>query len=1133
VLEYLKLGYFVIATVLLSVVVYYFDEHTSFGGINKHLKHVIIGVLFGILAIIGTEYGVKYDAYVLNVRDAAPLCAGLLFGPVPGIIAGVIGGVERYFAVYWGVGEYTQIACSIGTILAGFLGALIRYSMFRYVRPKWFYGLAAGIVAEITHLAFILGSHAEDIRTAYGLVRAAGIQLIAANSIAVALSCYVVYNLSERQKGGKYRYKTISEKFQRASILMVILSLVFSIFVTTMIQYRFSNNDTEQLLTNTLNDVLAEIEEISDRTMMTKTEAVLSEIGDVKTVSNKELVSLADKYQLAEINIIDELGYIQASNIKKYINYNMFSSQQSLRFMYELKHHGKATQPYTEIGYDASISRKYCGFALDNGWYIQTGYSAENIANDTSDQIQSMATHRRIDREGWLLILDSNYFIVSSGKGDVGKHCTYLGLNPWNPTAGPMEVTEFGLYGENHYVMYATTEGYILLAAIPSDDVLFDKNLFAIIIAFVEIIVFAFMFLQIVKLVEVFVVKNVRKFNDGFREITSGNLDVEIERARISEFFDLANDANETVIKLKQLIDEASQRVDAELQFAKNIQEGALERNFPAFPSEDRFDIHCTMDTAKEVGGDFYDFFFLDDHTFAFEVADVSGKGIPAAMFMMTGKTLIKSMAQQRISTAEILRKTNDELCAHNEAGMFITCWMGIVDLDTGKVQYTCAGHNPPLLKRKDGKYEYLKSKINLVLAAMEGVPYDVNEVTLFEGDELFLYTDGVTEATDAYNELYGEDRLQSILNEEMPYTSEKVCAVVKEDIDMFVGDADQFDDITMLSFKFERPHRTIAGKEPKKEEKVAAKQNLVVFEELEDEGFNADINNNSKNVILEEVEENPMGNIVFEEIEDGKVKFEEAEEEILLVSEPEEEEVLLMSTKDEEVLLMSTKDEEEEILMTSNEPEEEILLTSSKPEEEEILLMSKPEKEEIVLTSEPEEEVIFTSKSHVKEEEELIFNIRPSDIKETKIETVSLKENGKSIEEMTVLATTENVPVVTAFVEEQLEKYNCPMKDQMQINIAVDELVSNIAYYAYNPDIGPATIRISVTEDPLEVEVSFIDHGKPYDPLKKADPDTGLPLEERGVGGLGIYMVKQTMDDIQYEYKDGNNILSIKKKIG
>ena len=209
------------------------------------------------------------------------------------------------------------------------------------------------------------------------------------------------------------------------------------------------------------------------------------------------------------------------------------------------------------------------------------------------------------------------------------------------------------------------------------------------------------------------------------------------------------------------------------------------------------------MHTAKEVGGDFYDFYFVDEDNLAFLIADVSGKGIPAAMFMMQSKTIIKSYAESGISVEEIFTVANEKLCEGNDAGMFVTAWMGILNTKTGKVLFANAGHNPPLVKHADGTYEYLKSRAGLVLAGMDGIRYRKNELQLQPGDAIYLYTDGVTEATDPDNGLYGEDRLHAILEKYKDAVPEVICDEVKKDVDAFVGEAPQFDDITMLSLKF------------------------------------------------------------------------------------------------------------------------------------------------------------------------------------------------------------------------------------------------------------------------------------------------------------------------------------------
>lgn len=244
------------------------------------------------------------------------------------------------------------------------------------------------------------------------------------------------------------------------------------------------------------------------------------------------------------------------------------------------------------------------------------------------------------------------------------------------------------------------------------------------------------------------------------------------------------------------------ERIATELNVATQIQASMLPCIFPAFPERGEFDIYASMMPAKEVGGDFYDFFLVDQDHLAVVVADVSGKGVPAALFMVIAKTLIKNQAQQGRSPAEIFTSVNNQLCENNEAGLFVTSWMGILDINTGEFTYVNAGHNPPLLMRAGGEFEYLRSRPGFVLAGMEGIRYRQTTMNLGEGDVLYLYTDGVTEATNAANELYGEDRLLNVANQHKEDTPQQLLPSIKADIDQFVGDAPQFDDITMLGLK-------------------------------------------------------------------------------------------------------------------------------------------------------------------------------------------------------------------------------------------------------------------------------------------------------------------------------------------
>ncbi|MBQ2377082.1 MAG: SpoIIE family protein phosphatase, partial [Clostridia bacterium] len=245
------------------------------------------------------------------------------------------------------------------------------------------------------------------------------------------------------------------------------------------------------------------------------------------------------------------------------------------------------------------------------------------------------------------------------------------------------------------------------------------------------------------------------------------------------------------------------ERMAVELSLAAAIQSNILPSQFPPYPHRRDFDIYASMDAAKEVGGDFYDFYLLDEDRLAFLVADVSGKGIPAALFMMRAKMTIKALAEGGADVHVILSKANEKLCEKNEAGMFVTTWLGIVDMKTGVLSYANAGHNPPLLRRRQGTFEYLKTRPNFILAGIDGASYRKNEIQLLPGAEIFLYTDGVTEATNMNQELFGESRLQEALNINPEETVESRCKNLKREIDRFVGDVEQFDDITMLSIRF------------------------------------------------------------------------------------------------------------------------------------------------------------------------------------------------------------------------------------------------------------------------------------------------------------------------------------------
>ena len=385
------------------------------------------------------------------------------------------------------------------------------------------------------------------------------------------------------------------------------------------------------------------------------------------------------------------------------------------------------------------------------------------------------------------------------------------------------------------------------------------------------------------------------------------------------------------------------ERIGTELNLASQIQEGMLPSIFPPFPGRSEFDIFADMRTAKEVGGDFYDFFLIDDDHLAMVMADVSGKGVPAALFMMASKILLNNFALTSVSSpAVIFEKVNHHICMNNRAEMFVTAWMGILEISSGRLRAANAGHEYPAIRRADGKFELYKDKHGFVLGGMDGLRYKEYEIQLHAGDIIFLYTDGVPEAVNIAKEQFGTDRMLEALNKDPDVKMQTLLDNVRSAIDQFAGEAEQFDDITMLALRY----------------------------------------------------------------------------------------------------------------------------------------------------------------------------------------------RGEAMKKITIEAKRENLDQVLAFVDEMLETAGCDMRTQMQLDIAVEEIFVNIASYAYAPEVGNVVIGMQVHEEDRLAEITFADSGIPYNPLEKEDPDVTLSAEEREIGGLGIFMVKKTMDDLRYDYRNGQNVLTLIKKL-
>lgn len=778
---------------------YAMEKKPGFARISFYKKQAIIGSVFGILAILSTEFGIPVEGAMLNVRNAAPLTAGLVFGWPAGILAGIIGGAERWLASLWGVAETTRLAGTIATIFAGFFGAAVRKFMMDDKKTSWLYGIAVGVTTEVMHMLILFVTNFGDLHAVLNIVQKCALPMICACGLSVMCSTLLVSHMSGVKKRQKKDVRKIAHTFQRWLLVCVVLAFFATGLFTYRIQSRLAASSAEELLLRNLEDVQQSIEHASDQELLETTRSIAGVLR--KGMNPDSIRALAKSFGVSEINVVGSDGVIVLSNDDTYIGFDMNAGEQSREFLALLEGTDEIVQRYQPMTINPEVFRKYAGKSLADGGFVQVGYDAARFQSKIAQEVAGAAKYRRIGQSGCIIICDEQGMIVSDRDGHEGQNIELLGYDSTHYYE-PLVCHQVEIYGEESLFMYAQTEGYFLVAVLPLHEAMFQRNASVYMLAFMEIIVFAALFVEVFFLIKKLVVRNIQKINTSLAQITSGNLNVTVDVRSNEEFASLSDDINQTVDTLRRYIDEAAARIDKELEFARQIQLSALPSVFPPYPSRKDFSVFASMDAAREVGGDFYDFYLVSENRLAFMVADVSGKGIPAAMFMMNAKTLIKGLVESGHDVDEVFTIANTRLCQYNDTGMFVTAWLGILDLQTGNLRYVNAGHNPPAIRKGKGAFELLKSRANLVLAGMDGIRYRSAEITLHPGDEIYLYTDGVTEAQNERRKLFGNERLLQSLNAVKEQTVEEHCMQVKKDVESFVGDAPQFDDMTMLCVK-------------------------------------------------------------------------------------------------------------------------------------------------------------------------------------------------------------------------------------------------------------------------------------------------------------------------------------------
>jgi len=790
---YIELGIIALIPLCTSVALYFFFKKKELKYVNKQ---IIVGIIFGILAIVGTEFGVPLNGAVLNARDAAPLCAGLIFGAPAGVIAGLIGGIERFFCVYWGGGTYTRLACSIATVISGLLGAFLKKHMFDDKMPSWPYALGIGLVAETIHMTMVFVTHMDDIYKAFLVVKTCTAPMLVINSLAVTFAVFAIDKLDKEDLYDQKEVKiTLAQQFQRSTLAIVIIAFFATSLFTLRIQNSISNADTKNLLTTNITDISHAVDDSINEELQNKGKKIKNEFIVINIVNEKGIQKIADLVEVDEINVVDKKGYIIYSNKTPRIGYNITNDENGSEFMCLTSTADEFNQPYNIYSFTAE-GYKFAGIDYIHG-LIMYGYNSKTYKEKAYSIIQSEIVNRHVgdQGDGGLVVVDSNGKVISNSLGiDNNIYTIDIDYSIEDST-----IYETNVNGVECYVAQVTNNAFTILAYIPVESANFSSELSIFLDLFMETIVFGAIFIMTYFLLRYHVVFNIKGVNESLKKITEGDLNEVVHRDANQEFAALSNGINVTVDAMKKLIHEANERIDNELKYAKEIQTSSLPTYFEENPN---YDLFASMNPAKEVGGDFYDFYLLNNKTLAICMADVSGKGIPAALFMMRAKSILKTYAEAGIAIADIFTNANFALCEGNSAGLFVTAWMGIVDLETGHVKFANAGHNAPCVKHKDGNYEFLKSKVGFVLGGMEGIIYKEQEFDLAEGDEIFLYTDGITEATNLNKELFGDDRLIVSLNKHCELNAEKLCNKIKEECDTFTGEAPQFDDMTMLSLK-------------------------------------------------------------------------------------------------------------------------------------------------------------------------------------------------------------------------------------------------------------------------------------------------------------------------------------------
>ena len=597
----------------------------------------------------------------------------------------------------------------------------------------------------------------------------------------------------------------------RAILVAVIFVLLLGGFFCYM-SYRMSVERSKNMVQNGVEDVYQSMNDNLKDFLTGWTSSFADNFKDAD-INNREsleksmdmMQGLADSGTDYELYVIGNDGKVYASLREQYIGIDLSKDEQTKYFLTDYNGNEECyLEPLRSSVVNADSNTKYIDCRMENGQgFVRYGIPEENYLSLIRGFLNGEAEHRRLGNTGHLMIVDLTGMIVNSYRGEHTEQMLSDGWPAYDIQAREeMDWERTTIFDEDVRVCVRSAGDCVIIGYIPQSEVS-EAAWSSVLFELINLLIMAsLLILLMIIFFRKRVIRTMRKVVGSLGKITEGDLSEQVSVYDSAELGTLSDGINQTVDALKDMIAREAARIDEELAFAKQIQMSAMPKHLPEGKG---FLVQAGMRTAKEVGGDFYNVFMTGDNTLVFLIADVSGKGIPAALFMMETKAIIEEQVAQGLTPGEVFTNTNKSLCMKNEAEMFVTAWIGFLDIKSGKLTMANAGHNPFVyIHGEDMIFE--ERKPGFILGMLDDFIYEEEEMQLSPGDVIYLYTDGVTEARGETG-LYGEERMLEVLKNtfirqesDLPTA---LCDAVNRDVDTYTDGDEQTDDITMVCVQY------------------------------------------------------------------------------------------------------------------------------------------------------------------------------------------------------------------------------------------------------------------------------------------------------------------------------------------